>query len=156
MALERKGGITYNTMVRPRRVVLDTNVLVAGLRSRCGASFRLLWLLGRDRFEVVVTVPLVLEYEQTLLSHLGATGLTAAGVRDFLDFVCASARHQEIFYLWRPGLRDIGDDLVLEAAVAGGCHAIITHNARNFGGAAGFGVEVLTPAAFLLRIGDRP
>ena len=54
-------GITYNTIVRATRVVLDTNVLVSAMRSRRGASFRVIDEIGRGRFEIVVSVPLVVE-----------------------------------------------------------------------------------------------
>jgi predicted nucleic acid-binding protein len=59
---------------------------------------------------------------------------------------------QEIFFLWRPYLRDPNDDLILELAVAAGCDAVVTHNTRDFVGAERFGIDVLTPAAFLLRL----
>ncbi len=134
------------------RVVLDTNVVVAGLRSRRGASFRLLSQLGRGRFEVAVSVPLVLEYEEVLLGER-PLGLAAEDVQVVLDYLCSVARHQEIFYLWRPILPDPQDDLVLEVAVAAACSVIITHNRRDFAGADRFGIRVLTPAAFLRQIG---
>lgn len=74
-------------------------------------------------------------------------------IRTFLDYLCKEAVLQEIFFLWRPHLRDPKDDLVLEAAVAGTCDAIVTHNRRHFEGAARLGLEVLSPAQFLNRLG---
>lgn len=134
-------------------VVLDTNVLVAALRSRQGASFRLMELMGRGHYQHVVSVPLVLEYEAAMLQKLPA-GLTAADVDVVLNYVCAEARLQEVFYLWRPTLRDPKDDLVLEAAVAGQCDGIVTFNTRDFDGAGPFGLWVERPSSFLQRIGD--
>ena len=61
-------AITYNTSVAGPRVVLDTNVPVAALRSQRGASFRVLSEIGRGRYEFVLSVPLVLEYEQALMN----------------------------------------------------------------------------------------
>jgi putative PIN family toxin of toxin-antitoxin system len=141
--------------MRPPRVVLDTNVVVAGLRSRRGASFRLLSALGRGKFEVPISVPLLLEYEEVLLRDR-PPGLAGEDIQIVLDYICSVARHQEIFYLWRPILPDPQDDLVLEVAVAAGCSAIITHNRRDFAGAARFGIRILTPAAFLKQIGVLP
>ena len=132
--------------------MLDTNVLVAALRSRRGASFRVVSEIGRDRFEFVLSVPLALEYEQALI-NARPPGVSLVDIRVFLDYLCSEARLQEVFYLWRPHLRDPKDDFVLEAAVAGGCAAIVTHNRRHFEGAATFGVRVLSPARFLGRIG---
>ena len=72
-----------------------------------------------------------------------------------LDYRCAIARHQAIYYLWRPVLRDPGDDLVLEVAVAGSAECIITHNLKDFGETKRFGIRAVTPAAFLRMIGEK-
>jgi putative PIN family toxin of toxin-antitoxin system len=135
-------------------VLLDTNVLVAGLRSRNGAAFRLLSLVGTGRFEICLSVPVVLEYETVLLDQVEQLLLTASDVGDLLDYFCHVGKQQEVHYLWRPFLKDPKDDLILEAAVAGGCEAIITYNRRDFTGAEKFGVRVLTPGQFLKRIGE--
>lgn len=134
-------------------VLLDTNVLVAGLRSKKGAAFRLLSLVGKGDFEICLSVPVVLEYEEVLLAQLEELQFTEPEVRHLLDYFCSVGRHQEVYFLWRPYLRDTKDDLVLEAAVAGNCDAIITYNRRDFAGAEKFGVQILTPGEFLKRIG---
>ena len=69
-----------------------------------------------------------------------------------LDYLCASAVRQEIHYLWRPVLRDPGDDLVLEVAVAGECEAIVTYNVRDFVGSVRFRIRVQTPPEFLAEM----
>jgi len=134
------------------RVVLDTSVLVAAMRSRRGASYELLSRLGADGFEIAVSVSLVLEYESALLRHVEASQLDEGDVRDLIDYVCGVAIRQEIFFLWRPLLRDPGDDLVLELAVAAQCEAIVTHNVRDFAGAEKLGVRVLTPGRFVQEL----
>ena len=98
-------------------VILDTNVLIAGLCSRRGASSALLELLADGVFEVSVSVPLVLEYEAVARRQARELGLTHADVDAVVDFVCRQAHHRKIFYLWRPFLRDPNDDMVLEVAV---------------------------------------
>ena len=47
-------SIVYDTTMPVPRIVLDTNVLVAALRSRRGVSFTLLSLIDSGRFEVHV------------------------------------------------------------------------------------------------------
>lgn len=148
----RWSGIAYNTTVGLPLVVLDTNVLVAALRSRRGASFRIVSAIGQGVFDFVLSVPLVLEYEQALL-EARPPGVTRSDIAALLDYVCSAGRHQEIFYLWRPALRDPKDDLVLEVAVAGRCSAIVTHNRRDFENAKRFHVVVLSPSEFWGRIG---
>ena len=134
-------------------VVLDTNVLVAAIRSRRGASFRVLEQLGTGVFDIVVSVPLVLEYEDAMLRRRGA--LSAQEVGDVVDYICSVARRQPIFYLWRPLLRDPKDDMVAEVAVAAGAKAVVTHNRRDFTGLASFGIRVDTPQEFLKVIGGK-
>ena len=135
------------------RVVLDTNVVVAGLRSRRGASFRLLSEIGRRKFEMALSVPLVLEYEDALLRHAPATGLTRRDVDAVLYYFCSIGHLQSIFFLWRPLLPDPKDDLVLELAVAAGCGTVVTYNVRDFRGADSLGVAAQRPVEFLRAIG---
>lgn len=134
-----------------RRIVLDTNVLVTGLRSRHGASFRLLSLIGTAVFEHCLSVPLVFEYEDAL-KRPGAVPVSEQAVDDVLDYLCATADRRPIYFLWRPQLPDPGDDLVLEVAVAGQCNTIVTFNHRDFVGSERFGIRVQTPAAFLASL----
>jgi len=130
------------------KIVIDTNVLVAALRSRSGWSFELLRQVGEQRFQHVVTVPLVMEYEDVLLRP-GLVPLPEAAVHDVLDYLCATAIRQPVHFLWRPRLPDVKDDMVLEAAVNGQCACIVTWNVRDFVVASEFGLQVLDPKTFL-------
>jgi putative PIN family toxin of toxin-antitoxin system len=137
-------------------VVLDTNVIVAGFRSRRGASFRLLTLLRAGKFEIAVSVPLVLEYEAMLREHARELSLSPEDVTGLVDYLCGVARRQAIHFLWRPTLRDPADEFVLELAVAAECDAVVTHNVRDFAGARTFGVRIMTPAAAVRLLEERP
>lgn len=134
------------------QIVIDTNVMYSGLRSRRGASFRLLQLVGTGRFEINLSVPLVLEYEEVLLREEPHLSVGPDVIRDVIDFHCRVARRHQIFYLWRPFLSDADDEMVLELAVAAGCSHIVTHNKSDFGSIEGFGVRAATPGAFLQEI----
>lgn len=138
-----------------RRVVLDSNVLVAGFRSRRGSSFRLLELLGERRFEIAISVPLAFEYESALVRHAAQLGFRREEAEGLVDYFCQIGHRQDVHFLWRPTLRDAGDEFVLELAVAARCEAVITHNVRDFKGAAAFAVRVLTPSEFLTLIEER-
>jgi putative PIN family toxin of toxin-antitoxin system len=137
------------------RVVLDTSVLVAAWRSRNGASAALLGCALDEEFEVAVSVPLVMEYEE-VLARQGLHGHAESDARDLIDGLCSVALRQPIYFLWRPVLRDAHDDMVLEVAVGSGAAAIATHNVRDFAGVDRFGLEALTPAELLLRIRGVP
>jgi len=138
-------------MPRPL-IVLDTNVVVSALRSRRGAAFQVLAAVGGRSFDIAISVPTVLEYEEALVAQRAA-GITELDIRTALDHLCEVGREQEVFFLWRPTLRDPDDDMVLELAVAAGCVAVVTYNVRDFRGAERFGVEVWTPVDLLRKVG---
>ena len=136
------------------QVVVDTNVLIAALRSRRGASYRLLSLIGDGRWQVNLSVPLVLEYEDVAKRPNSGLTLSVGEIDDILDFICSEANLREIFYLWRPVLPDSKDDFILELAVESRCDFIVTFNVRDFAGAEKFGIEVVTPQEFLRKLGE--
>lgn len=136
-------------------VVLDTSVVVAAWRSRRGASFEIVSRLGRGTFDIVISVPLAIEYDSAIRRNRGAGGLTEDDAQVFVDYICAIARSQNIFFLWRPLLRDPNDDMVAEVAVAAGSRTIVSHNVRDFVGVGKFGIEVMTPSAFLRKLEGR-
>jgi len=129
-------------------------VLVAALRSRTGASNRLLGLVGGGRFDVALSTPLLLEYEDVLSRSPDDLGLTSGDVADLINYLCRVGVPAEVRFRVRPSLPDPGDELVLEAAVAAGAGWIVTHNVRDLAaGAARFGVEVVRPGEALRRLG---
>jgi len=134
------------------RVVLDTSVLVAAARSRQGASHALLSRLPDDHFQPVVSVPVFVEYRAVLLRPENLLQRPPAQAEGFLDCLLSASHLQEIFFLWRPGLPDANDDLILELAVAAGCRYIVTHNLRDFRGTEKWGIAAVTPSDFLKLI----
>jgi putative PIN family toxin of toxin-antitoxin system len=136
------------------RVVLDTNVLVSAVRSRRGASFRVLQLVGLGKFEICISVPLVLEYESALKKVPVNLRPGMAEIDAIIDYLCMVGERHKIYYLWRPHLRDAKDDMVLELAVTAQSDAIITYNKHHFLGANRFGLSVISPRELLDRIGD--
>ena len=99
-------------------VVLDTNILVAAMRSKHGASFRLLSQLGNGRWRPNLTVAVALEYEAVLKRNCGEFGLTREDIDDALDALVSQAGLHRLYFVWRPVAADPNDDLVLEAAIA--------------------------------------
>ena len=140
-----------------RQIVVDTNVFYSGLRSRRGASHRLLREIGRNHlFRIHLSVPLVLEYEEIAKRHSKVLGLTYQDIDDILDYLCSVAGQHDIFYLWRPFLPDPEDDMLIELAVEAGCRRIVTFNQRDFRGVEQFGLRAVTPQEFLTEIGVIP
>lgn len=139
------------------RIVLDTNVLVAAARSRRGASFELVSGLPNGRFQIALSVALYTEWQDVLSRPENLpSGMGPEDARAFLRYLASVAHLQDVYYLWRPFLRDPDDDMVLECAVASGSRYLVTHNLRDFRNITELGVEPLTPAEFLARLRSTP
>lgn len=135
------------------RVLLDTNVLVAGLASSRGASYAVLQAVANAKLQVVASTALWLEYEAVLKRDeiCALHGFSAKQVDKILGALAVWVQPVVLHYAWRPQLRDPGDEMVLEAAINGRASAIVTHNTRDFVAVAPkFGVQVMTPAQTLL------
>lgn len=134
------------------RVILDTNILYAGLYSSKGASFKLLQALEKDRLKMVLSTTLLFEYEDVLKRYKSVLGLSDGEIDKLLDYFCLKSEHQKIHLLWRPQLPDIKDDHILELAVASGTRIIVTYNAKDFKEIASFGVRSMTPKELMEEI----
>jgi len=137
------------------RYVVDTDVIVAAMRSPGGASAAILRAARNGRVTLLVSVPLGMEYEAVCseLEHRLAAGLSEREVEIFLDAVLAMAEPVKTHFLWRPQLRDPGDEMVLEATVNGRADALVTFNVRDFGTApARFGIDLIIPREGIGRI----
>src|SRR5215831_12210353 len=140
------------------RLTFDTDVIVAALRSRTGASNALLHALREGQLEAVASVPMLFEYEAVLMrpEQRQATGMSVEEVGTFLDGLAALLHPVFPYFLWRPRLRDPDDEMVLDAAVNGQAEAIVTFNVQDYLPAAWqFRLEVLTPGEVLQRLRRR-
>jgi putative PIN family toxin of toxin-antitoxin system len=133
-------------------LVIDTSVIVAALRSKRGASNKILRLIALGSLSMSISVAALLEYEDVLLRKDKIPGFSISDLQRFLDDICSVARHQEIFFTWRPTLVDPNDEIFLELAVAASASHIVTHNRRDFAGAEAFGLRVVSPSELLKEI----
>jgi putative PIN family toxin of toxin-antitoxin system len=134
------------------QVVLDTNIIVSALRSRSGAASKLLRLIGTNRFEIHISIPLVFEYEDVLKRKEFQDWWSFQDAEDVVDYICSTAYHHKIWYLWRPYLSDAKDDLVLELALKANVKYIITYNVKDFKQAESLGIIPITPENFLHKL----
>jgi len=137
------------------RAVLDTSVIVAALRSRRGASNRLVELVAVGRLRPLASTALFLEYEDVLQrpENRLATGMSEGDVEEFLAAFASAAEGVDVNFRWRPQLKDPSDELVLEAAVNGRADALVTHNVRDFETAArSFKLRVMLPRELLKEL----
>jgi putative PIN family toxin of toxin-antitoxin system len=138
-----------------RRVVLDTSIVVAALRTRAGAGNAVLRLIANRRLVALATPPLFLEYEDVLkrpeqrLAH----GLVPESIDEFLAEFAALVEPVEVHFLWRPQTRDANDEMVLEAAINGQADALVTYNVTDFTSAGRrFGIPIVAPAELLKKV----
>ncbi len=137
------------------RVVLDTCVWAAAVRSRRGASFALLSEIPFRRFRFGISVALFLEYRVQLMraSEDGKTELNRRQIEAIFSALAYHAVEVPVYYRLRPNLKDANDDMVFECAANFDADAIITHNIQDFRNPGlKYGIDVLTPGGFLRRI----
>jgi putative PIN family toxin of toxin-antitoxin system len=130
------------------RVVLDTSVLVASLRSFTGASTLLVDSVLSGRLRPLVSVPLVLEYEAVLTrpEHLRVSGFTELEAVKIVKAFCKMGEPVHLSHRLRPQMVDPNDEFVLETAFHGKAEAIVTFNYKDFKVAAmRFGIQTILP-----------
>jgi putative PIN family toxin of toxin-antitoxin system len=144
----------YDIAGEMERWVIDTDVLVAARRSKTGASNALLRQVDEQAFVMLASVPLFLEYEAVLCraEQLLASGMTRAKTLDFLNYLAGLITPVRFYYLWRPQLTDVADEMVLETAINGMADAIVTFNVRHFRVASRFGIDLIRPDEALRRL----
>jgi putative PIN family toxin of toxin-antitoxin system len=137
------------------RLALDTDVLVAAMRSRGGASWQLVDHALAREFTLLLSVPLALEYEAVLTreEHRKVHGLSVLEVEEIINSLASVADPVQIRFLWRPLLSDPADDMVLESAVNGRADLLVTFNQEDFTAAAkAFALEIVRPSEALRRL----
>lgn len=113
-------------------------------------------LLHSGKFEINLSVPLVLEYEDVLKRKQSTLTISIEQIDKFLDYLCQVGNCHDVYFLWRPKLPDPGDDLILELAIRANCKYIVTYNKADFAGVAEFGIKVVTTREYLKIIEELP
>ena len=133
-------------------IVLDTNVIISAFKSRNGASYKLVSLIGKSNFTVHLSTPLFYEYEEQLPLQ---TQTLLEDIEVFLAFLFRVAQKHPIYFRTRPLTKDTDDDMVAELAFACNADCIVTYNKRDFTNVGKeFGIGILTAQEFLHQIGE--
>ena len=139
-------------VMKKAKIILDTNVLYAGLYSSKGDSFRVLHAIEEGKLTMVISTTRLFEYEEILKRNQEVLGLSIQEIEALLDYFCMRSEHQKIYFLWRPLLRDPKDDHLLELAVASGTQLVVTHNTKDSKGIESFGIRAITPRDLMEEI----
>lgn len=134
------------------KAVMDTNVLVAGLRSRRGASHELLQLLRASQWTLALSNTLLTEYQEVLHREQPTLPYTHDEIERLLDGLCLRAEKRQLHSGWWPVLSDPDDEAMVHLAVASRADHLVTHNVRHLQPARRSGVSVVTPAEFLREL----
>src|SRR2546423_12601504 len=134
------------------RAVMDTNVLIAGLRSQRGASHELLQLLRSARWTLVLSNTVLGEYHEVVHREAQTLGLSHADADTYLDVLCALAEQCTLMTAWQPAASDPDDEAFVQLAREAKVEYLVTHNVNDVVGARRFGVKVVRPAEFLSAV----
>lgn len=137
------------------KIVIDTCVIVSALKSKNGASYKILSNINNSAFKYGLSVALYLEYEAKLLefSKTNLISLNKKEVETILSALVFYSNNVPIYYKIRPNLKDENDNMVYECAVNFGADFIVTHNVKDFKGGdlKPYSVEIITPQEFLAK-----
>jgi len=134
------------------RAVLDTNVLVAALRSRSGASFEIFRRLLKNEWTAILSNHLIYEYEEVLKRQAVTFTLNYNDVDELLSAICARAEEISLRHHWDPVLADPDDEPLVQLAQESGALVIVTHNTRHLHPATQLGIQVLKPREFMAKL----
>lgn len=139
-------------MSKKHRIVIDTNVFISALKSKKGASYKLLFETSREKYEQYISPALIFEYES--VAKRENLEINFEQIDDIIDMICFRSKKCEIYFLWRPFLKDPKDDFILELAIESKSKFIITYNIKDFEGVSQFGIRVKNPKEYLQIIGE--
>jgi putative PIN family toxin of toxin-antitoxin system len=116
------------------RIVIDTSVFISALIGPQGPSRSLIRKCLLGQYRPIMGNALFLEYESVLgrQEMLQKCPLTLDEIRDLLAALMGVSEWVNIYYLWRPNLRDEADNHLIELAIAGHASMIATNNLRDF------------------------
>jgi uncharacterized protein len=115
------------------RIVVDTSVLISALIGKQGPSREVLRNCLHGIYTPLISNTLFLEYEAVSSREVIQTRspLTPIEIRELLNALYSVCQWVQIYYLWRPNLRDEGDNFLIELAVAGNASCIVTNNIKD-------------------------
>jgi len=134
------------------KIVIDTSVWISALIKKDSKARELLRLVFQAKLSVQMSEVLFREYEDVMQRKKiqDLTPLTLAEQNELFEAYLSTCKWNEIYYMWRPNLKDENDNFVVELAVASGAEAIITYNVKDFKGAELiFQHKIITPEDFI-------
>lgn len=125
-----------------KKIVIDTSVFISSLISPQGNSRELIRRCLKGEYQPLMGNSLFCEYESVINRDLikEKCPLTLEEIEILLNAFLSVSQWINVYYLWRPNLKDEGDNHLIELAIAGGANLISTYNIKDF-----FNAELLFP-----------
>lgn len=137
------------------KVVIDTSVFISALITKDGKAREILRMIFHSKLSPQMSEALFKEYEEVVKRKKiqSLTPLSLLEQNELFEAFLSTCQWNEIYYMWRPNLKDENDNFVVELAVASGAKAIITYNAKDFENAElVFKHKILTPEEFIKEL----
>ena len=134
------------------KIVIDTSVWISALITKESQARELLRLVFYAKLFPQISEALFREYEEVMKRKKiqSLTPLSQEEQNELFEAYLSRCKWNEIYYMWRPNLKDENDNFVVELAVASGAEAIITYNVKDFKNAELiFKHKIMTPEDFI-------
>lgn len=116
------------------KIVVDTSVFVSALIGPSGPSREVIRQCLQGKYLPLMGVNLFCEYESVVFreSILAQCPLSKEEILKLLRAFLSVCEWVNIYYLWRPNLRDEADNHLIELAIAGNARFLVTNNLKDF------------------------
>lgn len=134
------------------KIVIDTSVWISALITKDSKARELLRLVFHAKLHPQMSEALFREYEDVMKRKKiqNLTPLSSLEQNELFEAYLSTCKWNEIYYMWRPNLKDENDNFVVELAVASGAEAIITYNIKDFKNAELiFNHKIISPEDFI-------
>jgi uncharacterized protein len=116
------------------KIVVDTSVFVSALIGQSGPSREVIRQCLHGKYLPLMGLNLFCEYESVVFreSILAQCLLSREEILKLLQAFLSVCEWVNIYYLWRPNLRDEADNHLIELAIAGNARFLVTNNLKDF------------------------
>jgi uncharacterized protein len=116
------------------KIVVDTSVFVSALIGPSGPSREVIRQCLQGKYLPLMGLNLFCEYESVVFreSILAQCLLSREEILKLLQAFLSVCEWVNIYYLWRPNLRDEADNHLIELAIAGNSRFLVTNNLKDF------------------------
>ena len=116
------------------RIVIDTNVFIGAIVSSQGLNREMIRRCLLSEYQPLMGNALFSEYESVMEREeiIARCLLDRTELLDLLAAFLSVSEWINIYYSWRPNLKDEGDNHIIELAVAGNAKIVATNNIKDF------------------------